>query len=145
MILFSTKNPDFRVDIKRAVLEGLPPDNGLYMPTNIPVLPDDFWENAESASFKELAFGVAHALLGDAIPEKALLDIIDKAVNFDAPLAKVEDDIFSLELWHGPTLAFKDFGARFMAQLMGYFVQDEEGNCIGQFQIGDKNCVVVIK
>lgn len=125
MNLYSTQNPDFQVDIKRAVLEGLPPDNGLYMPDHIPQLPKAFWEKAQSLPFAELAFEVTHALLGDSIDTEEIRSIVTNAVTFDAPLVKVEDDVYSLELWHGPTLAFKDFGARFMAQLMGYFVKDD--------------------
>lgn len=126
MKLYSTKNPDFQVDIKRAVLEGLPPDNGLYMLEKINKLPADFWEKAISLSFPELAYEVAASLLNDAIPESALRHIVTESITFDAPLHHVEEDMYSLELWHGPTLAFKDFGARFMAQMMGYFVQSDE-------------------
>ncbi|MFK7969123.1 MAG: threonine synthase [Bacteroidia bacterium] len=126
MKLFSTNNPALEVDLKRAVIEGLPPDNGLYMPTYIPVLPVSFWAKAAGMSFQELAFEVTNTLLNGAIPEEALQSIIQQAVSFDAPLVEIEEGVSSLELWHGPTLAFKDFGARFMAQLMGYFVKDDE-------------------
>jgi threonine synthase len=126
MNLYSTKNPDFQVDIQRAVLEGLPPDNGLYMLEKINKLPDAFSQQAEIMSFSEMAFEVAKTLLDGSIPEDTLRRLVDASITFDAPLGKVEEDLYSLELWHGPTLAFKDFGARFMAQMMGYFVQQDD-------------------
>ena len=126
MKLYSTQNPDFQVDIQRAVLEGLPPDNGLYMLESINTLDEKFWQKAENMSFGELAFEVAKNLLDGTIPDEALHNIVEQSITFDAPLHHVEGDVYSLELWHGPTLAFKDFGARFMAQMMRYFVQNDK-------------------
>jgi threonine synthase len=124
MNFYSTNNHDLRVSLQEAVLKGLPADNGLFMPETISVLPASFWDEMDSWSFPELAFQVAHGLLGDSIAENALRSIIEKAVIFDAPLVSLDEQTQVLELFHGPTLAFKDFGARFMAHLMSYFVKD---------------------
>ena len=130
MQLYSTKSPNQFVDLKTAVLKGLPDDNGLYMPEHIPSLSKDFIQNLPNYSFQEIAFRVAQALIGDVIPEKALSDIIEKAVNFPAPVVQLDTHTSILELFHGPSLAFKDFGARFMAQLMSYFNQDEQDELV---------------
>ena len=121
MRLYSTKNHAKFVDLKHAVLKGLPEDNGLYMPENIPALPQEFFDNIEKYSFPALAFVVAKNLLQGAIPDADLKEIIDEAINFPAPVVSLTEDIHVLELFHGPSLAFKDFGARFMAKVMGYF------------------------
>ena len=128
MRLYSTKGQVEEVDLKEAVFKGLPDDNGLYMPTNIPKLPSSFFENIENLSFAEIAFEVTKTLIGDEIPEADIKAIIDDAVNFDAPVVKVEENVFCLELFHGPSLAFKDFGARFMSRLMSYYLKKESKN-----------------
>lgn len=125
MKYYSTKNKAYHVDLKAAVLKSLPPDNGLYMPEQINRLSDDFFKNLTQLSFQESSFQVAHNLMGDAVPSKDLQGIIDRAINFSAPLHQMTDDIYTQELWHGPSLAFKDFGARFMAELMSYLVKDD--------------------
>ncbi|HEX8548823.1 MAG TPA: threonine synthase [Cytophagaceae bacterium] len=125
MQLYSTKNPSHKVSFKEAVFKGLPADNGLYMPTSIPKLPDSFFENIEKYSFKEIAVEVCKALIGEDIPAAVLEGIIDDVITFDAPLVEVEENVFVLELFHGPSLAFKDFGARFMARVMSYFLEQE--------------------
>ncbi len=126
MNYYSTNNKADRVSLKEAVLKGLAPDNGLYMPESIPVLPNVFFNDLHSKSFQEIAFDVAHAFLKDDISSVDLKRIIEHTVSFDAPLVEVEENVFALELFHGPTLAFKDFGARFMSQLLGYFAKEEK-------------------
>ena len=125
MKLYSTNNPDNIVDLKEAVLHSLPKDKGLYMPVEIPRLEDSFFDAIESFSFKEIAFKVASALIGDYIKSADLKGIIDRAINFEAPVVLHDDTIGTLELFHGPSLAFKDFGARFMAELISHFIKDE--------------------
>ncbi len=125
MKLYSTKNISPDVDLKEAVLKGLPADNGLYMPYEINPLPQKFWDNLDSYTFSEMAFHIAQHLIGDVIPAAELNKIIQEAYNFDAPLIEV-GDYNVLELYNGPTLAFKDFGARFMGRLMGYFLRDND-------------------
>ncbi|MEO0639915.1 MAG: pyridoxal-phosphate dependent enzyme [Bacteroidota bacterium] len=126
MRLYSTQTPSHQVSLKEAVMRGLPPDNGLYMPLEIPQLPADFWASAPSLTFPELSFQVAHALLGAALPEAVLYDIVTKAISFDTPIVSIEDQTGILELFHGPTLAFKDVGARFMGNLMSHYNQGEK-------------------
>lgn len=104
----------------------MPKDKGLYMPVEIPRLEQAFIDNIEQYSFQEIAYRVASALLGDEIPYADLRSIINEAINFDAPVVKLDKQTFVLELFHGPSLAFKDFGARLMSRIMGYFLQDGE-------------------
>lgn len=126
MKLYSTQDKSHIVELKEAVLRGLPPDNGLYMPMQIPALPEDFINKLTDFSFQEIAFAICKNLFREYIPDNDLKDIIEKAVNFPAPLVQLDEHIHVLELFHGPSLAFKDFGARFMAQLMSYFNKGEE-------------------
>jgi threonine synthase len=121
MRLYSTKNTSEFVDLKTAVFEGLPKDNGLFMPEFIPQLSPNFIKNLKNNSFQSIAFEVAKTLLQGAIPDSDLKNIIESAIDFPAPVVRLDDDTHILELFHGPSLAFKDFGARFMAQLMSYF------------------------
>lgn len=107
-------------------MKGLPEDRGLYMPDQIPKLPDHFFKRLPFLSFQEIAISVAGALFQGALPEKVLADIILHALNFPAPLIRLDKHTYILELFHGPSLAFKDFGARFMAQLMAYFNRGED-------------------
>lgn len=123
MQLYSTNRQSPNVGVEEAIFQGLPPDNGLYMPTEIPVLPSSFWENIENLSLNEIAFEIVHALLGNDIPADDLRTLINTAIDFDAPLVEIEADTYCLELFHGPSMAFKDFGARFMAAIMSYFLQ----------------------
>ncbi|MFT4032908.1 MAG: threonine synthase [Siphonobacter sp.] len=122
MKLYSTKHQSPDVSLEEAVFRGLPPDNGLYMPEHIPTLPLSFFETIQNLSLPEIAFEVSKALLGDDIPEADLKAIVNQAITFEAPLVAVEPDTYALELFHGPSMAFKDFGARFMAALMSYFL-----------------------
>ncbi|QQL49527.1 threonine synthase [Mucilaginibacter ginkgonis] len=126
MDFYSTNNPDLRVGFKEAVFNSMPQDKGLYMPVTIPQLPANFIDNLDEYTLSEIAFHVASALLEDAIPADDLKAIINDAINFYAPVVKLGDNVYVLELFHGPSLAFKDFGARFMSRVMGYFLKDGE-------------------
>lgn len=125
MKLYSTRNKQAFTDLKQAVLKGLPGDNGLYMPLEIPRLPAGFIESLPSLSFQDIALAICRSLFQGVIPEEELKKIIKEAVNFPAPIVRLNEDQYVLELFHGPSLAFKDFGARFMAQLMSYFNRGE--------------------
>jgi len=125
MKFYSTNNSAHRVHLPEAVLNGLAPDNGLYMPERIPVLSHDYFSSLASRSFQEIAFDVASVFVEDAIPHDLLKRIIDHTISFDAPLVEIERNVLALELFHGPTLAFKDFGARFMSQLLSHFAQQQ--------------------
>ncbi len=124
MQYFSTNHQSPKVDFKQATINGQAPDKGLYFPEQIPVLPKEIIENITSYSNEEIAFQVIKPYVGDAIPEVDLKRIVNETINFDIPLVKVTDAIYSLELYHGPTLAFKDIGARFMSRCLGYFVKN---------------------
>jgi threonine synthase len=126
MQLYSTNNPNLKSDLKNAVLKSLAEDRGLYMPESIPALAHHFIDQIEKYSFQEIAFEVCKTLFKDYIPLKDLQEIINNSINFEAPVVMLDDKIGSLELWHGPSLAFKDFGARFMAALMSYFNKGNE-------------------
>ena len=124
MKFYSTNNKELGVSFKEAVFNSLPADKGLYMPEHIPTLDPAFIRNIEQYSLQEIGFTVAQALIGDAIPAAALKAIIEDAINFDAPVKLLDAGIGVLELFHGPSYAFKDFGARFMSRVMGYFAED---------------------
>lgn len=126
MKFYSTQHKAPLATLKEAVLNGLPNDNGLYMPESITPLSKEFINNFQHYSFRQIAYEVAHTLLQKSIDADLLKHIVDEAVNFDAPVKMLSDNIGALELFHGPSLAFKDFGARFMARLMSYFVKDEK-------------------
>jgi len=126
MKLYSTNNKDLRVSFQEAVFNSMPQDKGLYMPLEIPQLEQEFIDNIEQYSLPEIAYQIASTLLKDEIPEADLKALIEDAANFDAPVVKLNDDTFVLELFHGPSLAFKDFGARFMSRVMAYFLKDGE-------------------
>ena len=121
MKYYSTNNRSLLTSLKEAVLQGLAPDNGLYMPESIPAFPASFFGSLHEHSFRQIAFEVARKFTGDEIPSSELQKIIDHTIAFEAPLAEVESSVSALELWHGPTMAFKDFGARFMSQLLRFF------------------------
>ena len=126
MKFYSTNNPLTRVSFKEAVFNSMPHDKGLYMPVEIPRLDDKFIDNLDSYTLPEIAFHVAKNLLGDDIPDDDLKAIINDAINFYAPIVELEDHIYVLELFHGPSLAFKDFGARFMSRIMSYILEEGE-------------------
>ena len=113
--------------LHEAVVKGLAGDRGLYMPETIKTLPQSFFDNIDKLSFQEIAFTVAQAFFGEDVNEEDLRKIVYDTLSFDCPLARVTENIYSLELFHGPTLAFKDVGARFMARLLQYFIR-QEGN-----------------
>lgn len=126
MQLYSTNTPTARVSFKEAVFNSMPQDKGLYMPVHIPKLDQDFIDNLDKYSLQEIAFHVAKNVLGDAIPEADLKALVEEAINFPAPIVELEKDVYVLELFHGPSLAFKDFGARFMSRVMSYFLEAGE-------------------
>jgi threonine synthase len=126
MKLYSTNNKSVKVDFEQAVFQSLPPDNGLYMPCSIPMISAEFLSAISSGSFQAIAYEVARTLLQGAIEEGALKNIIEETVNFPAPVVKLGRDAYVLELFHGPSMAFKDFGARFMSRVMAYFLQKEK-------------------
>ncbi len=114
------------VSFQEAVIKGLAPDRGLYFPKEILKLEDTFFENIENLSNTEIAFEVIHQFVGNEIPDNVLKEIIAQTLCFDFPLMEIEENIFSLELYHGPTMAFKDVGARFMARCLAYFNKDKK-------------------
>ncbi|NLZ94835.1 MAG: threonine synthase, partial [Bacteroidales bacterium] len=126
MKYYSTNKNTPEVSLKEAVIKGLAADNGLFMPEHINKFEPSFFENIENLSFQEIAFEVALKFLGDDIDASTLKSIVYDTLQFDCPLVKVTDNIYSLELFHGPTLAFKDVGARFMARLLSHFMTNRE-------------------
>lgn len=125
MQFYSTNNKDLRVPFREAVFNSLPADKGLYMPEAVPVLDAYFIQNLHRYSLREIAFTVAKAMVGDDIPEIDLRRIIDEAIDFDAPVRPLDSGMAVLELFHGPSLAFKDFGARFMSRVMAHFSTED--------------------
>ena len=125
MKYYSTNLKAADATLEEAVVKGLASDRGLFMPHEIKPLPQEFYEHIEELSFQEIAYRVADAFFGEDIPADTLKQIVYDTLSFDVPLVKVTDNIYSLELFHGPTLAFKDVGARFMARLLGYFIRKE--------------------
>jgi len=123
MKYFSTNKTVPQVSLMEAVTKGLASDNGLFMPERIDGFDPEFFSNIQKLSFQEISFEVAKKFFGEDIPEQTLKDIVYDTLSFDCPIVKVNDSMYSLELFHGPTLAFKDVGGRFMARLLGYFLQ----------------------
>ena len=123
MKYYSTNQQAPIASLEEAVVKGLAADKGLFMPEHIKTLPQSFYDNIENLSFQEIAYQVADAFFGEDIPAETLKEIVYDTLNFDVPLVQVNDNIYSLELFHGPTLAFKDVGGRFMARLLGYFIR----------------------
>ena len=123
MKYYSTNKSVPKVSLTEAVTKGLAADNGLFMPERIEAFDRHFFENIHKLSFQEISFEVAKKFFCEDIPEEVLKEIIYDAINFDCPVVHVNDSIYSLELFHGPTLAFKDIGGRFMARLMAYFLK----------------------
>ncbi len=125
MKYYSTNGKAAQATLEEAVVKGLASDKGLFMPEKIKVLPKEFFDNIENLSFQEIAYKVADAFFGEDVDADSLKKIVYDTLSFDVPAVKVEDNIYSLELFHGPTLAFKDVGARFMSRLLGYFIKKE--------------------
>ena len=121
MIFYSLNHNSPKVSFKDAVIQGIAPDRGLYFPANIDSLPDSFFENIEELSHQEIAFNAIHQFVNDEIPSEKLRDILANVLDFDFPVFEIEKNVATLELFHGPTMAFKDVGARFMANCLGYF------------------------
>ncbi len=126
MKYYSTNGKAPIADLHKAVVKGLAEDRGLYMPEHIKQLPKEFFDTIETKSFQEIAYTVADAFFGEDVEAEALKKIVYDTLSFDCPVAKVEDNIYTLELFHGPTLAFKDVGARFMARLLQYFIRSNQ-------------------
>ncbi|KPL16628.1 MAG: threonine synthase [Bacteroides sp. SM23_62] len=132
MNYYSTENRQLKRSLKDAVLEGLAPDGGLFMPERIPLLTEAQIQSFRSKSFHEISRDIAISLFHEDLNETEIIEITDAAINFDTPLVYVEEGIYTLELFHGPTLAFKDVGARFMARMLGHFTMglDREINVL---------------
>ena len=125
MKYYSTNKKVEGVSLEDAVVKGLAEDKGLFMPNSIKALPQTFFDTIETLSFQEIAYTVADAFFGEDVEAEALKKIVYETLNFDTPIVPVTDNIYSLELYHGPTLAFKDVGGRFMSRLLGYFIQKQ--------------------
>ena len=123
MKYYSTNGKAPVADLRKAVVKGLAEDRGLYMPEVIHQLPKQFFTDMPNMSFQDIAFNVASAFFGDDIDLDGLQDLVYDTLQFPCPIVKVKENIYSLELFHGPTLAFKDVGARFMARLLQYFLR----------------------
>lgn len=128
MKYYSTNKKINGVSLQNAVVKGLADDKGLFMPDSIKVLPQSFYDTIENLSFQEIAYTVADAFFGEDVEADELKKIVYETLNFDVPLVHVNDAIYSLELFHGPTLAFKDVGGRFMSRLLRYFIQKQNNS-----------------
>ena len=126
MTYYSLNNKNTQVYFQESVIQGLAPDKGLYFPTKIEQLSSTFFEKIETLTNEEIAFEVIKQFVGDEIPENELKQIISETLCFDFPCVAIEDNLFSLELYHGPTMAFKDVGARFMSRCLGYFNRNSD-------------------
>jgi len=126
MLYYSTNKKAEKATLEKAVVKGLAEDKGLYMPEKIKTLPKEFFDKIETMSFQEIAYTVADAFFGEDVDAESLKKIVYDTLAFDCPVVPVTDTIYSLELFHGPTLAFKDVGARFMARLLQYFLKKEQ-------------------
>ncbi len=157
MHFYSTKSRTGKFDIKEAVLDGLAPDGGLFMPESIPYFGDEWIKNLPSLSLQEIGEAVARRFFEGSISNDRIKQICYEALNFDAPLQQLEDNLYVMELFHGPTLAFKDFGARFMARVMSYYLENgsqkltilvatsgDTGSAVANGFLGSSNIDVVI-
>jgi threonine synthase len=157
MKYYSLNNKSHKVNFQQAVVEGLAPDRGLYFPETITPLPDSFFVNIEKLTQEEIAYESIKQFVGDEIPETELKRIITETLCFDFPCIQVEDNVFSLELFHGPTMAFKDVGARFMSRCLGYFNRNDDkhvtvlvatsgdtGGAVASGFLGEKGVEVII-
>lgn len=126
MKYYSLNNKQHLVSFQEAVIQGLAPDKGLYFPETINQLPHSFFEEIENLSKEEIAFNAIQQFVGNEIPEAELKQIIAETLLFDFPLVQIEENVYSLELFHGPTMAFKDVGARFMSRCLAYFNRDKD-------------------
>ena len=142
MNYYSTNGKAPIADLEKAVVKGLAEDRGLYMPENIYKLPKAFVKDMPDLNFQDIAYNVAQNFFGDDVDGDALQDIVYDTLSFDCPVVKVTDNIYALELFHGPTLAFKDVGARFMARLLGYFLR--QSGQVGSHNLADNGTVNVL-
>jgi len=126
MIFYSTNKSSVPASLKKATLEGLAPDGGLYVPSEIPVFSPGELELLQDAPFTDVAFAIAKKFAGEEVPHDRLYSIIEECYTFDTPLHKLEGKTFIEELFHGPTLAFKDYGARFLARMTGFFAEEDQ-------------------
>jgi threonine synthase len=126
MNYYSLNNKQIQVSFQEAVIQGLAPDRGLYFPSSLTPLPQSFFEDIESLCNEAIAFQVIQQFVGNEIPEAELKQIIAETLCFDFPCVPVEENVYSLELYHGPTMAFKDVGARFMSRCLGYFNRNDD-------------------
>jgi threonine synthase len=126
MRYYNISNPSEKVSFRQAVIKSLSQSSGLYMPENIPVLPNSFFSNLKNFSIKEIAVIASKAMFGEEIPDEAIEHIVNEAFTFQVPLRQLDNDLYVLELFHGPTMAFKDVGARFMAGLFDWLIKDEK-------------------
>jgi len=127
MRYFSLNHKAPEVSFQEAVVRGLAPDKGLYFPNTIERLPESFFETIESLDYVTIAYEAIKQFVGDEIPKQDLKAILEDAISFDFPIVEIDENIASLELYHGPTMAFKDVGARFMARCLGYFNRQKDG------------------
>lgn len=127
MQFYSTNRLSPKADLRKAVMEGLAPDGGLYLPERIPVIPSAFFNNIGDMSVRDIAYVVADLMLGDDIDSAEIKRIVNDTFSFDIPLLKLDDNIYVLELFHGPTLAFKDVGARFLARIIRHYSDKRQG------------------
>ena len=127
MNYYSTNGNAPIADLRKAVVKGLAEDRGLYMPERINKLPKAFFDNMPDMTFQDIAYNVASAFFGEDVDLDSLKDLVYDTLQFDCPVVKVKENIYTLELFHGPTLAFKDVGARFMARLLQYFIKEKRG------------------
>ncbi|MDR0792559.1 MAG: threonine synthase, partial [Chitinophagaceae bacterium] len=121
MLYYSLNHQSPKVNFEEAAVRGQAPDKGLYFPESIPPFPQDFIKNIRQFSREEIGFIVMKPYVGNTLPDEVLEKIVNETVSFSFPLEKITDNIFSFELFHGPTLAFKDVGARFMSRCLSYF------------------------
>jgi len=124
MHFYSLHHKSPTVSFQEAVIKGIAPDKGLYFPERIEPLPESFFEHIENYTDHEIAFELIKQFVGEEIPKEVLKEIIADTLNFEFPLIEIEKGVYSLELFHGPTMAFKDVGARFMARCLSYFNRD---------------------
>lgn len=127
MQFYSTNDKNTRVSLREATMSGMAPGGGLFMPSVLPLIPRAFFNNIGDMTIQDISYVIANILLSDEIDSSELKEIVNKTFDFDIPLRRVEDRLYALELFHGPTMAFKDVGARFLARLIGHFCGQESG------------------
>ena len=142
MQYYSTNGKAPVANLEKAVVKGLAEDRGLYMPERIEKLPKAFFDDIQGMTFQNIAYNVAANFFGEDVDMDGLMDLVYDTLSFDCPVVKVEENIYTLELFHGPTLAFKDVGARFMARLLQYFLRRSSASCQGKASNNTVNVLV---